>query len=54
MKVELEEEDFISLNFDKHLLDLDVISGDKKISCKCFAFVEDWELDVLTVKSPLS
>ncbi len=47
MKVDWEEENFQSLGFDKCLLDLTVISGDKKIACKFFAFAEDWELEVL-------
>jgi hypothetical protein len=42
-----EEEDFQSLGFDKYLLDLIVISGDKKIAGKFFAFTEAWELEVL-------
>jgi hypothetical protein len=55
MKVDWEEEDFQSLGLDKYLLDLIVISSDKKIARKLFAFAEDWELEVLNDnKSPHS
>jgi hypothetical protein len=51
IKSHWEEDDFRSLGLDKYLVDVDIVTGNKKEKRIFYNFVQEWEKDTFNVKS---
>jgi hypothetical protein len=51
IKSHWEEDDFRSLNLDKYLVDVEVVTGEKKEIKIFYNFVQDWEKETIKIKA---